>query len=133
MEREEAYDRRAHQTEAGSEGEANSEADLLDPMPPVRYSYRHGDGSAEVLSAQLLNDSRENAELVDSGESLLARMRVRFNTNAVDPVFGFLIRNRLGIHAYGLNTEQSGLKLGVVTRGELIEISFSFDCWLGTD
>ena len=38
-----------------------------------------------------------------------------------------------GIHAYGLNTEQSGLKLGAVARGEVIEISFSFDCWLGTD
>jgi len=81
----------------------------------------------------LLNAARETAELVDSGEPLLARMRVRFNAPVVDPVFGFLIRNRLGIHAYGLNTEQSGLKLGHVKSGEVIEISFSFDCWLGTD
>ncbi len=99
----------------------------------LRYSYRHGDSSAEVVGAELLNAARANAELVDSGEPLLARMRVRFNAPVVDPVFGFLIRNRLGIHAYGLNTEQSGLKLGHVKSGEVIEISFSFDCWLGTE
>jgi len=133
MEREEAYDRNAQRALAESpvdEGGVIADDDL---MPPVRYSYRHGDGSAEVIGAQLLNAERQNAELVDSGESLLARMRVRFASAAVDPVFGFLIRNRLGIHAYGLNTEQSGLKLGGVARGEVIEISFSFDCWLGTD
>lgn len=141
MEREEAYDRGAHTRLTGSNddrakaGSADNDcaADVLAQLPPVRYSFRHGDGSAEVIGAQLLNDARQNAELVDSGEPLLARMRVRFHSTAVDPVFGFLIRNRLGIHAYGLNTEQSGLKLGAVGRGEVIEISFSFDCWLGTD
>jgi ABC-type polysaccharide/polyol phosphate transport system ATPase subunit len=138
MEREEAYDRSARRAASGSKDEPTAEGlasdeDLLGQSTPLRYSYRHGDGSAEVITAQLLNTSRQSAELIDSGESLLARMRVRFNSDAVDPVFGFLIRNRLGIHAYGLNTEQSGLKLGTVTRGEVIEISFSFDCWLGTD
>jgi ABC-type polysaccharide/polyol phosphate transport system ATPase subunit len=131
MEREEAYDRSAAASEIVVDG--LTDADEAAGRAPLRYSYRHGDGSAEVTGAQLLNASRQSAELVDSGEPLLARMRVRFNSDAVDPVFGFLIRNRLGIHAYGLNTEQSGLKLGAVSRGEVIEISFSFDCWLGTD
>ena len=138
MEREEAYDRSAQRADAGPSGEqaasgSAGEGDAEGQMPPVRYSYRHGDGSAAVIAAQLLNASRQNAELVDSGEPLLARMRVRFNRAAVDPVFGFLIRNRLGIHAYGLNSEQSGLKLGAVACDEVVEISFSFDCWLGTD
>lgn len=134
MEREAAYDRRAQRTaeQNGTAASANT-ADAEEELPPVRYSYRHGDGSAAVIGAQLLNAERQNAELVDSGESLLARMRVRFASEAVDPVFGFLIRNRLGIHSYGLNTEQSGLKLGAVASGEVIEVSFSFDCWLGTD
>ena len=135
MESEEAYDRGGRRANAGSVSQSQPAqlAMMHADSPALRYSFRHGDGSAEVIGAQLLNSSRQNAELVDSGEPLLARMRVRFNSDAVDPVFGFLIRNRLGIHAYGLNTEQSGLKLGAVTRGEVIEISFSFDCWLGTD
>jgi ABC-type polysaccharide/polyol phosphate transport system ATPase subunit len=134
MEREEAYDRGAGGSPEGLTAAGHHpDEDSLGQAAPLRYSYRHGNGSAEVITAQLLNTARENAELVDSGETLLARMRVRFNGEAVDPVFGFLIRNRLGIHAYGLNTEQSGLKVGPVARGDVIEISFSFDCWLGTD
>ena len=134
MEREEEYDRGAGRSLEGSTATGDHpDEDSLGPATTLRYSYRHGNGSAEVTAAQLLNTARENAELVDSGDTLLARMRVRFNGDAVDPVFGFLIRNRLGIHAYGLNTEQSGLKVGPVARGEVIEISFSFDCWLGTD
>ena len=132
MEREEAYDRR-EQAESRDDSTGFSEEMLGQRSATLRYSYRHGDGSAEVVSAELLNAARETAELVDSGEPLLARMRVRFNAPVVDPVFGFLIRNRLGIHAYGLNTEQSGLKLGHVKSSEVIEISFSFDCWLGTE
>jgi len=134
MEREEAYDRGARSAGSSAIAEdASGAEDSLSKSPPLRYSYRHGDGSAEVIAAQLLNASRQSAELVDSGEPLLARMRVRFVREAVDPVFGFLIRNRLGIHAYGLNTEKGGVKVGAVCSGEVIEISFSFDCWLGTD
>jgi len=131
MEREEAYDR----TEPSHvEGEyAASEEALGRQSQALRHSFRHGDGSAEILSAELLNAARENAELVDTGDPLTARMRVRFNGECIDPVFGFLIRNRLGIHAYGVNTEQKQLRLGKVEASEVVEISFSFDCWLGTD
>jgi hypothetical protein len=44
-----------------------------------------------------------------------------------------LIRNRHGVQVYGTNTEQQQLSLGDVAKGDLIEINFSFDCWLGTD
>jgi hypothetical protein len=60
-------------------------------------------------------------------------MRVRFHRTIDDPCFGFLIRNRHGIHAYGANTEQKGLKTGRIETGEVMEISFDFECWLGTD
>src|SRR5450432_3012070 len=55
MEREEAYDRSARRAdhgygERGGDGPAGDE-DLQDELSPVRYSFRHGDGSAEVLSA----------------------------------------------------------------------------------
>lgn len=130
MEREEAYDRK----ESAQSEDVDSAADeFAQQSPTLRYSYRHGDGSAEVLGAELLNAARENAELVDTGEPLTAKMRVRFTRACVDPVFGFLIRNRLGIHAYGVNTEQKQLHLGQVEAGEVVEVSFAFDCWLGTD
>jgi ABC-type polysaccharide/polyol phosphate transport system ATPase subunit len=137
MEREEAYEA-GQTTDEGlcvstDAGPIEDAAMLVQKSPALRYSFRHGDRSAEVLSAELLDGSRRNADLIETGEQLLARLRVRFHSEIDEPVFGFLIRNRHGIHAYGANTEQKGLSFGRVLRGEVIEVSFSFDCWLGTD
>lgn len=140
MEREEAFDAEQPQPDANAEVESNEDGDAAKGVDEVkqqsaalRYSFRHGDKSAEVLSAELLDSSRRDVELLDSGDALLARMRVRFHRDVDEPVFGFLIRNRYGIHAYGANTEQKGLQFGQVRRGEIIEVTFAFDCWLGTD
>ncbi|HEY0004135.1 MAG TPA: ABC transporter ATP-binding protein [Pyrinomonadaceae bacterium] len=137
MEREEAYEAEqpASLKERAETGpQEQIEAELLDQRSPaLRYAFRHGDRSAEVLSAEILNASRGNADLVETGEPLMARMRVLFHRDIEEPVFGFLIRNRHGIHAYGANTEQKGLQFGTVERGEVVEVSFTFDCWLGTD
>jgi ABC-type polysaccharide/polyol phosphate transport system ATPase subunit len=141
MEREEAFDAESVPA-VGASGEGSSRAHgdggdvaeaLKQQSAALRYAYRHGDKSAEVLSAELLDTSRRSADLVETGEQLLARVRVRFHRDVDEPVFGFLIRNRHGIHAYGANTEQKGLQFGRVRRGEIIEVSFAFDCWLGTD
>ena len=137
MEREEAYD--AHDSsEAGGaqNGEAgNDAATAVDAQQgaALRYAYRHGDGSAEVLSAELLDDARRSVDLIETGDRVLARLRVRFHRDVDEPVFGFLIRNRHGIHAYGANTEQKAVPTGRILRGEIVEVTFSFDCWLGTD
>ncbi|HEX8098347.1 MAG TPA: Wzt carbohydrate-binding domain-containing protein, partial [Pyrinomonadaceae bacterium] len=101
--------------------------------PALQYTFRHGDRSAEVLSAEILDATGGAVDLVETGDPLVARMRVRFKRDIEEPLFGFLIRNRLGLHAYGANSEQKGLRFGTVSEGEVVEVSFSFDCWLGTD
>lgn len=99
----------------------------------LSFTFRHGDASAEILGAEVLNSSRQRVDMIETGESLVVRLRVRFHRDLMDPVFGFLIRNRHGIHAYGLNTEQKGLKFGLVQKDEIIEVTFAFACWLGVD
>ncbi len=133
MEREQAYEAEQPQADGeltGGSGDSNA---IAEPSAALRYSYRHGDRSAEILSAELLTATTQPADLIDSGEPLLARMRVRFHCDIDDPLFGFLIRNRHGINAYGANTEQKAMKFGEVKAGEIVEVSFAFDCWLGTD
>ena len=100
---------------------------------PVNYTYRHGDGSAEIISIALLNAARGKVEIVETGESLLLSLRVMFHSDIEDPVCGFLIRNRHGIHIYGTNTELLQMDLGAVCRGEIIEVTFAFDCNLAPD
>ncbi|HEX8853828.1 MAG TPA: ABC transporter ATP-binding protein [Pyrinomonadaceae bacterium] len=132
MAREEAYE--AAQTQTGAEaGAATSDAAAEEFVPPLRFTYRHGDGSAEVLSVELFDAARRHVEIVETGEPLTVRVRLHFKRDVSDPVCGMLIRNRHGIHAYGTNTELQQLALGEVARGETLEVAFTFNCWLAQD
>ena len=112
---------------------AELDLDVGEPVAALSYTFRHGDGSAEVLSVELLDAARRRIELVESGEAACVRMRVRFRADVEAPVCGFLIRNRHGIHLYGTNTELQQVDLGFVRRGEVIEVVFAFNCLLAPD
>ena len=45
----------------------------------VRSSFRHGDGTSEILSVQILNARGEEAATVASGEPITVRVRSRFH------------------------------------------------------
>lgn len=113
--------------------EADADAFADEAAAALHYTFRHGDGSAEVLRVELLDAAYRRIELVESGEPVSVRMRVRFRADVEDPVCGFLIRNRHGIHLYGTNTELQQVDLGTVRRGEIVEITFAFDCRLAPD
>jgi ABC-type polysaccharide/polyol phosphate transport system ATPase subunit len=130
MAREEAYEAQA-QVSTG-ELAASPEIDEEEGAP-LHYTYRHGDGSAEILSLTLLDASLRPIELVETGEAVYIRMRVRFHKDVEEPVFGIIIRNRLGIHIYGTNTRLQEVNIGQVRSGETVEVSFAFNCRLGTD
>jgi ABC-type polysaccharide/polyol phosphate transport system ATPase subunit len=129
MEREQAYEE-----EAASDGTKDEDVrELQEVFAPLRYTYRHGDGSAEIMSAELLDAARRPVGVVETGSPLTVRMRARINRNVDDAVFGFLVNDSRGVHAYGTNTKEQQLDLGDLRRGELVEVSFAFDCWLGLD
>jgi len=127
MEREQAYD--AESVSPGSATELKSDKTLA----PISYAYRHGDGSAEIIGAELCDACEARVEIVETGEPLALRVVVRFKHDVDAPVIGFLLRNSYGIHAYGINTKEQQIEFGAVRAGELIEVSFAFDCWLGVD
>jgi hypothetical protein len=128
MERERAFeaDSAANSDEPAAPGEAESWA-------PVSYTYRHGDGSAEIVRADLADAAQRPVETVETGEPLTMRMLARINNDLDDPIVGFLIRNRHGISAYGTNTKEQQIEFGAVRRGDMLEATFSFECWLGVD
>lgn len=97
------------------------------------FTYRHGNGSAEILKIELLDASQEPIAIVESGQLVHLRMRVVFNEDVVDPVYGFIIRNRHGIHLYGTNTRVQGITSGLIKSGSRVETTFSFNCWLAPD
>ncbi len=102
-------------------------------LAPLSYTYRHGDGSVEILAADLADVTQRRVETVETGEPLTMRVLIRIKADLEDPIIGFLIRNRHGISAYGTNTKEQQIEFGPVRRGELLEVIFSFNCWLGVD
>ncbi|MGI9107927.1 MAG: ABC transporter ATP-binding protein [Pyrinomonadaceae bacterium] len=99
----------------------------------LQYSYRHGNGRAEVIGAELVDASNRAVELVETGDAVAVRMRLLFHEDVAEPVCGFMIRNRHGINVYGTNTEQRGQPLGAARRGDVLEAVFAFNCWLGQE
>lgn len=123
MERQEAYD----------VDTATSESAESKPPSTVQYTYRHGDGSATIVETELCDSAGRRVQIVETGAPLTVTVSVRFEREVESPVIGFLIRNRLGIHAYGTNTREQQIQLGSVRSGEVVSIRFAFRCWLGID
>jgi len=98
-----------------------------------QFTYRHGNGNAEIVRVDLLNGARRAVKLVETGEPVHVRVRAVFHEDIDDPVYGFIIRNKHGIHLYGTNSHVQGLHGGRVKRGETVETTFSFNCWLAPD
>ena len=127
MARESAYEM-TEEVSGGPLKELEAEA-----MPKILCTYRHGDGRAEIVTVELLNAMHQKIEFVETGEEVIVRVRVVFHEDVEAPVCGFLIRNRHGIHLYGTNTDLQQANFGPAQRGEIVEVSFAFSCWLAPD
>lgn len=93
-------------------------------------SFRHGDGTSRITDIRILNSSGDPAAAILRGERVTIRLQARFHSASREPVAGLLIRNRLGIDVYGTNTRVERVSLGEFAPGELLELDFSFECWL---
>jgi ABC-type polysaccharide/polyol phosphate transport system ATPase subunit len=96
----------------------------------VQASFRHGDGSSEVLAIEILNARGEPVNAVASGECITVRVRSRFHAAKSDPMVGILIRTRIGLEVYGTNTRIEQLSLGEFQPGDELEVDFQMECWL---
>src|SRR5438067_10554903 len=54
----------------------------------VAASFRHGDGTSEILAVQILNARAEETVSVSSGEAVTVRVRSRFHSAQTDPMVG---------------------------------------------
>ncbi len=94
----------------------------------LRSSFRHGDGSSEVLDVQLLDDEGRSSLVFLSGREMSIRVRTRYHLRTVEPMVGVLIRTRIGIDVYGTNTRVEKFDTGIVEPGEEVEVTFRFTC-----
>jgi uncharacterized protein (TIGR00251 family) len=60
----------------------------------IRASFRHGDGTSEILGIDILNARGEPVTSVAGGEPITVRVRSRFHRPKSNPMVGILIRTR---------------------------------------
>ncbi len=92
----------------------------------IEPSSRHGDGRAEILDIRMIDSAGNAVTLVQNGEAISARVRVRYLAKVADPVIGILIRSRVGVSVYGTNTELENAAIGPCAAGDEIELDFRF-------
>jgi ABC-type polysaccharide/polyol phosphate transport system ATPase subunit len=93
-------------------------------------SFRHGDGTSQIESVELLNSQGQPTAAVMTGDRVTVRVRARFRREVSDPIAGILIRNRLGIDVFGTNTRLERVDLGAFQAGEQLAVEFRFECLL---
>ena len=96
----------------------------------IHASFRHGDGSSEILGVEILNARGEASTAVTGGEAITVRVRSRFHQAKSDPMVGILIRTRIGMDVYGTNTRLERVRLGDFQPGDELEVDFGVECWL---
>jgi ABC-type polysaccharide/polyol phosphate transport system ATPase subunit len=96
----------------------------------VRASFRHGDGTSEILGVEILNARGEATASVASGEPITVRVHSRFTGAVSDPMVGILVRTRIGMDVYGTNTRLEQIPLGDFAAGDELEVDFRLECWL---
>lgn len=101
-----------------------------DGTESVQGSYRHGDGTSEILSVELLDAAGQQARAIRSGDRATIRVRSLFHQAKSDPMVGILIRTRIGMDVYGTNTRLEQVSLGEFGPGDRLEVDFQFHCWL---
>jgi ABC-type taurine transport system ATPase subunit len=95
---------------------------------PLSPALRRGDGRAELLSIETLDEGGNLTMAWTSGEPAAVRVTVRYREPVEDPVVGIMIRTRIGFEVYGTNTGLERLKLGPCAAGETLRVLFSFRC-----
>ena len=96
----------------------------------LAYSHRHGDRLAEVVSVDLLNARDEPTRVVTAGDAVRVRVTSRFHQDQPDTMVGMLIRTRTGLDVFGTNTLIENAEIGPCGEGDVVEVDFSFECWL---
>lgn len=98
--------------------------------PRLDTSQRFGNQAAQIESIELLDHQGAAGIVWKSGAEVAARITLRFLEPVAEPIVGVVIRTRIGVEAYGVNTRIDGLKLGPCAADQVLKIVFQFRCEL---
>ena len=98
--------------------------------PRLRASFRHGDGTSEILGVADAERARRRARRGGERRAGHGARALALPPRGRDPMVGILIRTRIGMDVYGTNTRIEQSELGDFEPGDELEVDFRIECWL---
>lgn len=92
---------------------------------------RFGTFEAKIASIRIFNSEGKETTKIISGEKAKIRYEILFNANVDNPVFGVMIKNRIGQEIFGTNTYLKKIDTGYYLEGEKVFVDFDFPMDIG--
>jgi len=100
--------------------------EIAEGIPNV--DHRFGDGRAEVLGIEVLDDpTLTRAALLRPNSTIVVRISVRARETIARPIVGFMLRNHLGIDFAGTNTAREKCDLAPMGAGDIYTVDFHLE------
>jgi hypothetical protein len=97
-------------------------------MPVARsipnIDHRFGNGEAELLGVELLDESGKTISEAVGGQAMTIRVSAKFRQDIDNPILGYTLRDRLGAQMSGCNTSYSGRPLPPARKNQIITSDF---------
>jgi ABC-2 type transport system ATP-binding protein len=97
---------------------------IQEPSRILQSAERFGSGEAEIYDVHLEDMNGSSSTHFRSGDDAAIVLKVKFNKDVNDPIFGIRMTNELNINTYGTNTYIKGKRTGKFKKNEEREIVF---------
>ena len=112
--------------EPGAAAEIASEPMLnRDDLPEFKL-FRHGDGTARIVSCVVRYEHGRRTTSVEIGRRMMVEIVCEFDDDRVHHLIGFYIKDRLNLNVIGINTHQERVELPPVHAGDRYAYVFEF-------
>jgi lipopolysaccharide transport system ATP-binding protein len=99
--------------------------EIVTAIPNI--DYRFGDGRAEIIGIQVLDENGRPAGILEPNTGAVVRISVRAKSDIPLPIVGFMMRNHLGVDFAGTNTTREGHAVAPLRPGDIQTVDFHLE------
>lgn len=100
----------------------DSPPEIVSSIPNI--DHRYGDQRAEILGVALTDKFGKPVTLMQPHGEVVFRVTARARESISSPIFGYLLRNHLGLDLAASNNLREGLRLAPLRQGQTITVDF---------
>jgi hypothetical protein len=113
---------------AAIQSDAHRDSPILRPETEIpNIDRRFGDGRAEIIGIGVYDENNQRVASIAHGRPVQIRVSVRFGERVVQPIVGYVFRNRLGVDLASTNTDMEGSLLPSGESGTVLSVRFKIN------